>query len=102
MDADNYIGCAVAPADSVSKDINDNDDQTDGCAIARAAHPSSSNSEDFSDGDDDSFAKTCYPVGLKSDGGERIQYWLTMLNKKKNHSSTFQEHPIIYFVFLIS
>ncbi len=28
IDTDDNIGCAVAPADSVSKDINDNDDQT--------------------------------------------------------------------------
>jgi hypothetical protein len=40
MDTDNYIGCAVAPADSISKDVNDNDDQTVGCAIARADIPS--------------------------------------------------------------
>ncbi len=34
MHPENYIGCAVATADSVSKDINDDDDQTVGCTIA--------------------------------------------------------------------
>ena len=33
MDTDDSIGCAVAAADSVYKDINDNDDQTVGCAF---------------------------------------------------------------------
>ncbi len=51
MHTDNYVGC-VATADSVSKDINDDDDQTVGCAIAHAAHadiPSNSDSKDISD-----------------------------------------------------
>jgi hypothetical protein len=72
MHTDDYIGCAVA-ADSISMDINDNDDQSVGCAIARATRAeflSNSDSEDISDKDyDSSCAETCYPVGLKSDGG---------------------------------
>jgi hypothetical protein len=36
--SDNYIGSAIATADYVSKDINDDDDQTVGCTIACAAH----------------------------------------------------------------
>jgi hypothetical protein len=35
MNTDIYIGCAVANADSVSMDINDDGDQTVGCAIAQ-------------------------------------------------------------------
>jgi hypothetical protein len=38
MNTDNYFGCAIANADSVSMDINDDDNQTVGCAIAHAAH----------------------------------------------------------------
>ncbi len=34
MNTDDYIGCAVANVDSVSMDINDNENQTVGCAIA--------------------------------------------------------------------
>ena len=51
--------------------INDDDNQTVGCAIARRADfLSNFNSDDISDDDyDSSFAKTCYPVGLKSDCG---------------------------------
>ncbi len=83
MHTDNFIGCAIATADSISKDINDDDNQTVGCTIARAAYadiPPNFDSEDISDEDDDSsFAERCYPVGLKSDGGGRVQYWLTML-----------------------
>jgi hypothetical protein len=37
MNTYNYIGCAIANADSVLMDINDSDDKTVGCAIARAA-----------------------------------------------------------------
>jgi hypothetical protein len=69
MDTDNSIGCTIAAADSIYKDINDNDDQTVGCAIAGAADPSRSDSEAISDEDDDSFAETCNPIGLKSHGG---------------------------------
>ncbi len=73
MHTDNYFGCAVATSDSISKDINDDDDQTVGCAIAHNACAdilSNSDSKDISDKDDDSsfFAETCYPIGLKSDG----------------------------------
>ncbi len=103
MDKDNYIGCDVAPADSVSKDINDNDEQTVGCTAARADIPSNSDSKDISDKDDDSsFAETFYPVGLKSDGGERVQYCWTMLQKKVSFINPFRKNPIVYFVFLIS
>ncbi len=52
MHTDDYIGCAVANADSISMDINYNDDQTAGCAIACAAHADflfHSDSEEFSD-----------------------------------------------------
>jgi hypothetical protein len=73
MHTDDYIGCAIANADSVSMDITDDDDQTVECTIARAAHAdflSNSDSEDISDDDyDSSCAETCYPVGLKSDDG---------------------------------
>jgi hypothetical protein len=91
----NYIGCAVATADSISKDINDNDDQTVGYAITCAAHadiPSNSDSKDISDKDDDSsFAVTCYPVGLKSDGGGKGSVLVNNATEKKNHSSTLSE-----------
>jgi hypothetical protein len=73
MHTDDYIGCAIANADSVSMDINDNDNQTVRCTIACAAHAEflfNSDSDDFSDNDHDtSCVETCYPVGLKSDGG---------------------------------
>jgi hypothetical protein len=51
--------------------INEDDNQTVGWAVARRADFSSnSNSDDISDDDyDSSFAETCYPVGLKSDCG---------------------------------
>jgi hypothetical protein len=74
MDTEDSIGCAVATADSISKDIDDDGDQTVGCAIARAADPSRSNSKDISEKDDDSFAETCNPIGLKSDGGGQGLY----------------------------
>jgi hypothetical protein len=86
-DTDNFIGCAIAAADSVYKDINDNDDQTVGCAIARAAHWSSFDSKNISDKDNASFAATCYPVGLKSDGGGKGSV-LVDNAQEKNHSST--------------
>jgi hypothetical protein len=91
MDTDDSIGCAVAAADSVSKYINDDDDQTVGCTIACAAHPSSSDSEDISDKDDDSFAETCYPIGLKSDGGGKGSVLVNNAKENKNHSSTLSE-----------
>jgi hypothetical protein len=69
MDTVDSVGCAVAAADSVSKDNNDDDDQTVDWAIVHAADLSRSHSEDISDKDDDNFAETCNPVGLKSDGG---------------------------------
>jgi hypothetical protein len=52
-------------------DINDNDNQTVGCAIARRADfLSNSDSNDISDNYyDSSFVETCYSVGLKSDCG---------------------------------
>ena len=87
MDTDSSIGCTVAAADSVIKDINDNDDPTVGCAIAHAAHLSSSNSKDISDKDDDSFAEICFSVGLKSDG-EGQGLVLVDNSKEKNHSSS--------------
>ena len=94
MHTDNYIGCSIANADSVSMDFNDDDNQTVGCAIAHAAHAdflSNSNSKDDSDEDyDSSCAETCNPVGLKSDKGERVYYWLAMLKKKY----TFINHTV--------
>jgi hypothetical protein len=51
MHTDDYIGCAVATADSFSMDINGDDDKTIVCAIARAACAdflSNSNSDDIS------------------------------------------------------
>ncbi len=90
MDREDSIGCAVAAADFGSKDINEDDDQTVGCAIACAAHLSSSNSKDISDKDVDSLMETCYPVGLKSDGGGQ---GLVLVNnaKEKNHSLILSE-----------
>ncbi len=37
MNTDKHIECAIANADSVLMEINDNDDQTVGCTIAHAA-----------------------------------------------------------------
>jgi hypothetical protein len=95
MNTDNYIGCAVANADSVSMDINANDSQTIGCAIARAACAdfwSDSHSDDISDNDyDSSCAETCYPVRLKSDGGGQGSVLLVNATERKNHSSTLSE-----------
>jgi hypothetical protein len=75
-------------------DINDDDNQTVGCTIARAARAdflSNSNSNDISDNDyDSSCAETCYPVGLKSDCGGQVSELLAN-DKKKNHSSTRAE-----------
>jgi hypothetical protein len=87
MHTDNYVGCAIANADSVSMDINDDNDQTVGCAIARAARAdflSNSNSKDISDNDyDSSCAETCYPVGLKSDGGGQGSVLVINATEKK-------------------
>jgi hypothetical protein len=93
MNMDNYIGCAVANADSVSMDINDDGNQTVGCAIARVARAdflSNSNSNDISDGNK-SCAETCDPVGLKSDCGGQGSVLLINATGKKNHSSTLAE-----------
>ena len=70
-------------------DINDNDDQTIGCAIARHADFSTnSDSNDISDDDyDSSFAETCYPVGLKSDCGGQGSVSLVNATEKKIHLS---------------
>jgi hypothetical protein len=51
MNTDDYIGCAITNADSVSMDINDDDNQTVRCSIAHAAHAvflSNSDSKDIS------------------------------------------------------
>jgi hypothetical protein len=67
-------------------DINDNDGQTVGCAIARAARAdflSNSDSDDISDDDfDSSCAETCYPVGLKSNCGGQGSVLLVNASKK--------------------
>jgi hypothetical protein len=106
MNTDNYIGCAIANADSVLMDINGNDGQTVGCAIACAAHAdflSNSNPDDISDDDyDSSCAETCYPVGLKSDCGGPDSVLLINATEKRIICQPFQKHAIIYFVFLIS
>jgi hypothetical protein len=91
MDTDNSIGCAVAAADSVYKDIKDDDDQTVGCAIACAADLWRSNSKDISDKDDESFAETCNPIGLKSDRWGQGLVLVNIATEKKNHSSTLSE-----------
>jgi hypothetical protein len=95
MHTDDYIGCAVANADIVSMDINDDDDQTVGCTTVRAARAdflSNSGSEDISDNDYDSnCAETCYPVGLKSDGGGQGSVLVINATEKKNNSSTLSE-----------
>ncbi len=55
-------------SDSVSMDIDDDDNQTVGCTMAHAARAdflSNSNSNDISDDDyESSCAETCYPVGV--------------------------------------
>ncbi len=75
-------------------DINDDDNQTVGCAIACAARAdflSNSNSDDISGDDyDSSCAETCYPVGLKSDCSGQVSELLAN-DKKKNHLSTLAE-----------
>ncbi len=106
MNTDNYIGCAFANADSVSMDINDNDNQTVGCAMTRAAHAdflSNSDSKDISDSDYDiSCVEACYPVGLKSDGDGQGSVLLINATEKRIIHQPFQKHATIYFVFLIS
>ena len=82
MDTDNWIECVVAPADSISKDINDKHDQTVGCANARAAHMSSSNSEDISDKDDDTFAEHVTPLDGNLMGGEGFSIGQQCYRKK--------------------
>jgi hypothetical protein len=76
-------------------DINDDDDQTVGCAIAHAARAdflSNSDFDDISDNDyDSSCAETCYPVGLKSDCGGQGSVLLVNATEKKNHSSTLAD-----------
>jgi hypothetical protein len=87
-------------------DINDDDNQTVGCAIARAARAdflSNSNPDDISDDDYEcSCAETCYPVGLKSDCGGQGSELLANDTKKRIIHQPLQKHAIIYFVFLIS
>ncbi len=84
--------------------INDDDDQTVGCAIAhRADFLSNSNSDDISDYDyDSSFAETCCPVGLKSDRGGQGSVLLVNATEKRFIYQSLQKHAIIYFFFLIS
>ncbi len=85
-------------------DINDNDDQTVGCAIARCADfLSNFDFDDISDDDYDSnFAKTCYPVGLKSDCGGQGSVLLVNATEKRFIYQSLQKHAIINFLFLIS
>ncbi len=69
--------------------INDDDDQTVGCAIARCADClSNSDSNDIRDNDyDSSLAETCYPVGLKFDCGGQGSVSLVNATEKKIHLS---------------
>ncbi len=85
-------------------DINDDDNQTVGCAIARRADfLSNSDSDDTSDDDyDSSFAKTCYSVGLKSDCGGQGSVTLVNATEKRFIHQSLQKHAIIYFFFPIS
>jgi hypothetical protein len=87
-------------------DINDNDNQTVGCAIAHAARAdflSNSDSHNISDNDyDSSCAETCYPVGLKTDCGGQVSELLANDTTKKINHQPLQKYAIIYFVFLIS
>jgi hypothetical protein len=87
-------------------DINDNDNKTVGCVIAHAAHAdvlSNSDSNDIRDNDyDSSCAKTCFPVGLKSDCSEQVSELLANDTKKTIIHQPLQKHAIIYFVILIS
>jgi hypothetical protein len=73
--------------------INDDDNQTVGCAIARCADfLSNSDSDDISDNDyDSSFVETCYPVGLRSDCGGQGSVLLVNATEKKIHLSFLAE-----------
>ena len=107
MHTDDYIGCAVASAGSVSKDINGQDDQTVGCAIACAARAdisSNSNSEDISDEDDDSsFCGNMLPRWTEIYwGGKVFSIGRQCYRKKRIIHQPFQKHPVFYFAFLIS
>ncbi len=64
--------------------INGNDDQTVGCAIARCADfLSNSDSDDISDDDyNSSLAEKCYPVELKSDCGGQCSVLLVNATEK--------------------
>jgi hypothetical protein len=85
-------------------DINDNDNQTVGCAIAhRADFLSNSDSNDISDNDyDSSFVETCYQIGLKSDCCGQGSVLLVNATEKRFIYQSLQKHAIIYFFFLIS
>jgi hypothetical protein len=80
-------------------DINDDDNQTVGCAIACAARAiflSNSDSNDISDDDyDSSCAETCYPVRLKSDCGGQVSELLANDTKKRIIHQPLQKHAII-------
>ncbi len=75
---------------SIFKDINDEDDQTVGYAIAHALDPSRSDGKDISDEDDKSFVESSNPVGLKSDGGG--EGLVLVGDAKKTH--TFINHTV--------
>jgi hypothetical protein len=69
----------------------------------RADFLSNSDSKDISDdGYDSSCAETCYPVGLKSDGGGQGSVLVLNATEKRIIHHPFQKHAKIYFVFLIS
>jgi hypothetical protein len=89
---------------TISMDINVNDDHTVGCPIASAAdaHLLSSNSEsdDISDNDCGSCAKSCYPVGLKSDSGG--QGSVLAATEKRMIYHPLQKHAKIFFLCMIS
>jgi hypothetical protein len=86
-------------------DINDDDDQTGGCAIAHAVRVDFLYTSDFDDISDNNYdsscAETCYPVGLKSDCGGQGSVLLVNATEKSIHQA-LKKHTIIYFVFLIS
>ncbi len=106
FNTENYIGCAIANADSVSMDINDDDNQNVGCAIACAARAdflSNSDSNDISETMTTTVVVRKYVTQLDRNlmVVDRVQYCLSMLQKKIIHQP-FQKHAIIYFVILIS
>ncbi len=84
--------------------INDDDDQTVGCAIACCADfLSNFDSNDISDADyDSSLAETCYPVGLKSDYGGQGSVSLVNAIENRFIYQSLLKHAIIYLFFLIS